>query len=406
MRGVLLPEAGGFLYGRYPAGQREGTISMAGNDSDIRKAIVTIKIIGVGGGGNSVLMRMAKNKVLDVDLIAVNTDAKQLALMEQHGIVPLQIGENLTKGRGTGGNLELGENAAKADEEKIRQSLQGADLVFVTAGMGGGAGTGAAPVVARIAKDLGILTIGVVTVPFSFEGARKKRLANEGIVKMQANMDALIAVHNDNLLKLPENRHMSLVQAFEEADNILRQAIRCIAELILTTGVINVDFADVTSIFRQSESSDALLGIGESERGAVQAVQCAVQSPLIEKSLDGARGIILNISGNEDLTLYDVNEATRYIYEHTHPEVNIILGTVIDEELGEKVRATIIATDFVDGIVLKSPKIEVPQSKLSGSVSLETPSFMNKEAAPPPTFRMNSQFSVPAFDAHTTEEKN
>ena len=377
---------------------------MAAKDSDIKRAIVTIKIIGVGGGGNSVLLRMAKNKVLDVELIAVNTDAKQLALLKEQGITPLQIGESLTKGRGTGGNLEIGENAAKADEEKLREVMKGADLVFVTAGMGGGAGTGAAPVVARIAKELGILTIGVVTVPFSFEGARKKRLANEGIVKMQANMDALIAVHNDNLLKLPENKHMSLVQAFEEADNILRQAIRCIAELILTTGVINVDFADVTSIFRQSESSDALLGIGESDKGAVQSVQSAVQSPLIEKSLEGARGIILNISGNKDLTLYEVNEATRYIYEHTDPEVNIILGTVIDEELGERVRATIIATDFVDGMVMKSPKAEVPQSKLAGSFSLDTPAFMDK-AAKVPSFHTKSSFSVPSFHSRPDEKK-
>ncbi len=377
---------------------------MAAKDSDIKRAIVTIKILGVGGGGNSVLLRMAKNKVLDVELIAVNTDAKQLALLKEQGITPLQIGESLTKGRGTGGNLEIGENAAKADEEKLREVMKGADLVFVTAGMGGGAGTGAAPVVARIAKELGILTIGVVTVPFSFEGARKKRLANEGIVKMQANMDALIAVHNDNLLKLPENKHMSLVQAFEEADNILRQAIRCIAELILTTGVINVDFADVTSIFRQSESSDALLGIGESDKGAVQSVQSAVQSPLIEKSLEGARGIILNISGNKDLTLYEVNEATRYIYEHTDPEVNIILGTVIDEELGERVRATIIATDFVDGMVMKSPKAEVPQSKLAGSFSLDTPAFMDK-AAKVPSFHTKSSFSVPSFHSRPDEKK-
>ena len=377
---------------------------MAAKDSDIKKAIVTIKILGVGGGGNSVLLRMAKNKVLDVELIAVNTDAKQLALLEEQGITPLQIGESLTKGRGTGGNLEIGETAAKADEEKLREVMKGADLVFVTAGMGGGAGTGAAPVVARIAKELGILTIGVVTVPFSFEGARKKRLANEGIVKMQANMDALIAVHNDNLLKLPENKHMSLVQAFEEADNILRQAIRCIAELILTTGVINVDFADVTSIFRQSESSDALLGIGESDKGAVLAVQSAVQSPLIEKSLEGARGIILNISGNKDLSLYEVNEATRYIYEHTDPEVNIILGTVIDEDLGENVRATIIATDFVDGMVMKSPKAEVPQSKLAGSFSLDTPAFMDK-AAKVPSFHTKSSFSVPSFHSRPDEKK-
>ncbi len=377
---------------------------MAEKELAIKKAIVTIKIIGVGGGGNSVLLRMAKKKVLDIDLIAVNTDAKQLAIMQQAGVIPLQIGESLTKGRGTGGSLELGESAAQADEEKIRSAMKGADLVFVTAGMGGGAGTGAAPVVAKIARDLGILTIGVVTVPFSFEGARKKRLANEGIVKMQANMDALIAVHNDNLMKLPENRRMSLVQAFEAADEILRQAIRCIAEMILTTGVINVDFADVTSIFRQSESSDALLGIGESSDGAVRAVQLAVESPLVDKSLEGARGIILNISGDETLSLYEVNEATKYIYEHTNPDVNIILGTVIDEELGDRVRATIIATDFVDGMVIKAPRPQEPAAKVS-EFSLDTPDFMNARGAEIPRFKFSGSMEMPSFHCKDEDKK-
>ena len=377
---------------------------MAEKELAIKKAIVTIKIIGVGGGGNSVLLRMAKKKVLDIDLIAVNTDAKQLAIMQQAGVIPLQIGESLTKGRGTGGSLELGESAAQADEEKIRSAMKGADLVFVTAGMGGGAGTGAAPVVAKIARDLGILTIGVVTVPFSFEGARKKRLANEGIVKMQANMDALIAVHNDNLMKLPENRRMSLVQAFEAADEILRQAIRCIAEMILTTGVINVDFADVTSIFRQSESSDALLGIGESSDGAVRAVQLAVESPLVDKSLEGARGIILNISGDETLSLYEVNEATKYIYEHTNPDVNIILGTVIDEELGDWVRATIIATDFVDGMVIKAPRPQEPAAKVS-EFSLDTPDFMNARGAEIPRFKFSGSMEMPSFHCKDEDKK-
>jgi cell division protein FtsZ len=379
---------------------------MAAKDEDIKKAIVTIKVIGVGGGGNSVLLRMAKNNFLDIELIAVNTDAKQLEIMKDAGIKPLQIGDSLTRGRGTGGRLDVGEQAAKADENRLKEAMQGADLIFVTAGMGGGAGTGAAPVVAHIARGLGILTVGVVTMPFTFEGARKKRLANEGVVKLQANMDALIAVQNDNLLKLPENRHMSLVQAFHEADEILRRAIRCIAELILTTGVINVDFADVTSIFRQSQSSDALLGIGESDAdgGAVQAVQRAIASPLIDKSLEGARGIILNISGNESLTLYEVTKATQYIYDNTHPEVNIILGTVIDKELGDKVRATIIATDFIDGTVIQSANMEVPQSKLSAQSNLEPPHFLNNKAGEVPEFKHGS-FSIPSFQRPDEKKK-
>ena len=373
---------------------------MITDDTKIKRAVVTIKIIGVGGGGNSVIERIAEGNELDVELIAINTDAKQLAYMEEAGIKALAIGRDLTKGLGTGGVADLGEAAAKGDEAKIKEVLKGADLVFVTASMGGGAGTGAAPVVAKIAKDMGILTVGVVTVPFSFEGARKKRIANEGIAKMQGNLDALIVVHNDNLMKLPENKHMTLVNAFKAADDVLRQAINCIAELILTTGEINVDFADLTSTFRQSQSGDALLGIGESQRSAIEAVQKAVESPLVEKSLTGARGLILNLSGSERMTLDDVGEATNYIRENTHPDVNIILGTVIDSSMGQTIRATIIATDFVDGVVLKAQRMEAPESKLKTEsiASLEPPSFMKQPTEKVPAFASRSDFTLPKFD--------
>ena len=373
---------------------------MITDDTKIKRAVVTIKIIGVGGGGNSVIERIAEGNELDVELIAINTDAKQLAYMEEAGIKALAIGRDLTKGLGTGGVADLGEAAAKGDEAKIKEVLKGADLVFVTASMGGGAGTGAAPVVAKIAKDMGILTVGVVTVPFSFEGARKKRVANEGIAKMQGNLDALIVVHNDNLMKLPENKHMTLVNAFKAADDILRQAINCIAELILTTGEINVDFADLTSTFRQSQSGDALLGIGESQRSAIEAVQKAVESPLVEKSLTGARGLILNLSGSERMTLDDVGEATNYIRENTHPDVNIILGTVIDSSMGQTIRATIIATDFVDGVVMKAQRMEAPESKLKTEsiASLEPPSFMKQPTEKVPAFASRSDFALPKFD--------
>ena len=373
---------------------------MITDDTKIKRAVVTIKIIGVGGGGNSVIERIAEGNELDVELIAINTDAKQLAYMEEAGIKALAIGRDLTKGLGTGGVADLGEAAAKGDEVKIKEVLKGADLVFVTASMGGGAGTGAAPVVAKIAKDMGILTVGVVTVPFSFEGARKKRIANEGIAKMQGNLDALIVVHNDNLMKLPENKHMTLVNAFKAADDVLRQAINCIAELILTTGEINVDFADLTSTFRQSQSGDALLGIGESQRSAIEAVQKAVESPLVEKSLTGARGLILNLSGSERMTLDDVGEATNYIRENTHPDVNIILGTVIDSSMGQTIRATIIATDFVDGVVMKAQRMEAPESKLKTEsiASLEPPSFMKQPTEKVPAFASRSDFALPKFD--------
>ena len=373
---------------------------MMTDDTKIKRAVVTIKIIGVGGGGNSVIERIAEGNELDVELIAINTDAKHLAYMEEAGVKALAIGRELTKGLGTGGVADLGEAAAKGDEAKIKEVLKGADLVFVTASMGGGAGTGAAPVVAKIAKDMGILTVGVVTVPFSFEGARKKRVANEGIAKMQGNLDALIVVHNDNLMKLPENKHMTLVNAFKAADDVLRQAINCIAELILTTGEINVDFADLTSTFRQSQSGDALLGIGESQRSAIEAVQKAVESPLVEKSLTGARGLILNLSGSERMTLDDVGEATNYIRENTHPDVNIILGTVIDSSMGQTIRATIIATDFVDGVVMKAQRMEAPESKLKTEsiASLEPPSFMKQPTEKMPAFSSRSDFTLPKFD--------
>ena len=373
---------------------------MITDDTKIKRAVVTIKIIGVGGGGNSVIERIAEGNELDVELIAINTDAKQLAYMEEAGVKALAIGRELTKGLGTGGVADLGEAAAKGDEAKIKEVLKGADLVFVTASMGGGAGTGAAPVVAKIAKDMGILTVGVVTVPFSFEGARKKRVANEGIAKMQGNLDALIVVHNDNLMKLPENKHMTLVNAFKAADDVLRQAINCIAELILTTGEINVDFADLTSTFRQSQSGDALLGIGESQRSAIEAVRKAVESPLVEKSLTGARGLILNLSGSERMTLDDVGEATNYIRENTHPDVNIILGTVIDSSMGQTIRATIIATDFVDGVVMKAQRMEAPESKLKTEsiASLEPPSFMKQPTEKVPAFASRSDFALPKFD--------
>ena len=373
---------------------------MITDDTKIKRAVVTIKIIGVGGGGNSVIERIAEGNELDVELIAINTDAKQLAYMEEAGIKALAIGRDLTKGLGTGGVADLGEAAAKGDEAKIKEVLKGADLVFVTASMGGGAGTGAAPVVAKIAKDMGILTVGVVTVPFSFEGARKKRIANEGIAKMQGNLDALIVVHNDNLMKLPENKHMTLVNAFKAADDVLRQAINCIAELILTTGEINVDFADLTSTFRQSQSGDALLGIGESQRSAIEAVQKAVESPLVEKSLTGARGLILNLSGSERMTLDDVGEATNYIRENTDPDVNIILGTVIDSSMGQTIRATIIATDFVDGVVMKAQRMEAPESKLKTEsiASLEPPAFMKQPTEKMPAFSSRSDFTLPKFD--------
>ena len=340
--------------------------------------LAKIKVIGVGGGGSNAVNRMISLGLEGVEFIAVNTDAQ--ALLTSLAPKRMQIGEKLTRGLGAGARPEIGEKAAQESREDILEALRGSDMVFITAGMGGGTGTGAAPVVAKLAKELGLLTVGVVTVPFKFEGIRKLRIANEGIIKMQSYMDALIVVQNDNLMKLPENRSLSIVDAFHAADSVLKQAIRCVAELILTTGFVNVDFADVTTIFQQSESSDALLGIGRSNISAVKAVQQAIESPLIDKSLHGARGIILNITGDENLSLYDVNEAASYIFGQTEDDVNIILGAVIDKSMNGMIQATIIATDFADSLALKSPTISVPKSTVAVSkgFSLDAPKFPEK----------------------------
>ena len=347
------------------------------DDPLIKKAIVTIKVFGVGGGGNSVLKRLAESNFLDIDLVAVNTDAHALTQMNLGAIKTIQIGEPLTKGRGTGGSVAIGEQAAKNDIERLKNMMFGADMIFITAAMGGGTGTGAAPIIAKLAKEQGMLTVGVVTKPFKFEGLRKQKIADEGIIKMQSYMDALITVKNDNLLKLEGKGKLSVVDAFHEADSVLRQAIKCIAELILTTGVVNVDFADVTTIFTQSKSSDALLGIGQSNISAIKAVQQAIQSPLIDKSLKGARGVIFNITGDDSLSLHDVNEAASYIFSQTEDDVNIILGTVINPKMNGMVQATIIATDFSDSLALKSPTIKPPKSTVTVSqgFNLDTPKF-------------------------------
>ena len=384
---------------------------MMADDTSLKRAHVSIKVIGVGGGGNSVLARMAESDFIhaqnieDIELVAINTDANQLSALANKGIKSLQIGEGVTQGRGTGGSLEAGAAAAKADANKLKEVIQGADIAFITAGMGAGTGTGAVPVVAQIAKDLGVLTVGVVTMPFAFEGTRKTRVAQAGLRAMQSYMDALLAIHNDNLMKLPENRKITLVQAFKLADSVLEQAIRCIAELILKTGVINVDFADVTTIFTQSESSDALLGIGLAD-DAASAVAEAVKSPLLDKSLKGARGVILNLTGDESMTLTDVDDATHFICDQTDPNVNIILGTVIDKAMAGKVQATIIATDFADSVAIKAPKMQVPESKLQKpkTFELSTPSFMEQPKKEPPAQTKPQAFALPAFSITKGQE--
>ena len=315
--------------------------------AEIIKPKITIKVVGVGGGGNNIVRCVREKYDLDMTLIGINSDLRQLNTLHKQGIAVLPVGEKLTSGRGTGGRVEIAEQAARDEEKAIRGMIAGADLVIIAATMGGGFGTGAAPVVAEIAQDMGILTIGVVTTPFHFEMARKMQTAQAGIAQMEGHTDAFITIRNDNLLKIAPDRTMSFVDAFALADEVLRQTVGCVAELILTTGVINVDFADVTTIFQQSPSSDALLAIGVAETPQ-KAVQRAVESPLLDRDVVGARGVVLNLTGDPAMSLRDVDEAVHYIRKSAHPEVNVIVGLIVQEEMAGKVQATLIATDFDD----------------------------------------------------------
>ena len=315
--------------------------------AEIIKPKITIKVVGVGGGGNNIVRCVREKYDLDMTLIGINSDLRQLNTLHKQGIAVLPVGEKLTSGRGTGGRVEIAEQAARDEEKAIRGMIAGADLVIIAATMGGGFGTGAAPVVAEIAQDMDILTIGVATTPFHFEMARKMQTAQAGIAQMEGHTDAFITIRNDNLLKIAPDRTMSFVDAFALADEVLRQTVGCVAELILTTGVINVDFADVTTIFRQSPSSDALLAIGVDETPQ-KAVQRAVESPLLDRDVVGARGVVLNLTGDPTMSLRDVDEAVHYIRKSAHPEVNVIVGLVVQEEMAGKVQATLIATDFDD----------------------------------------------------------
>lgn len=318
--------------------------------AEIIKPKITIKVIGVGGGGNNIVRCVREKNDLDIALIGINSDLRQLNTLHKQGIAVLPIGEKLTNGRGTGGRVELGEEAARSEERAIRSLLEGTDLVIIAATMGGGLGTGAAPVVAEIARDMEILSIGVVTTPFRFEMARKMQTAQAGIALMQGHTDALITIRNDNLLKIAPNRNLSFIEAFALADEVLQQIVSCVAELILTTGVINVDFADVTTIFHQSASSDALLAIGVDETPQ-KAVRQAIESPLIDRDATGARGIVLNLTGAPSMSLRDVDEAVHYIRKSAHPEVNVIVGLVVQPGMEGRVQATLIATDFDDAYI-------------------------------------------------------
>ncbi len=302
-----------------------------------------IKVVGVGGGGTNAVNRMILEGLRGVDFIAVNTDAQ--ALIHSQAQSKIRIGEKLTRGLGAGGDPERGMKSAEETADDLRESIKGADMVFVTAGMGGGTGSGAAPVIAKLAREMGSLTIGVVTKPFMFEGAKRKRVADEALNRLKDNVDTLIIIPNDRLLDIVDKK-ASLQSAFRLADDVLRQGIQGISELITVPGLINLDFADVKTIMGEGGAALMAVGRGSGENRAVAAAEMAIKSPLLDVSIEGARGVLFNVTGGEDLTLHEVYEAAEIVRRVADPDVNLIFGAVINPEMKDEVRITVIATGF------------------------------------------------------------
>lgn len=302
-----------------------------------------IRVVGVGGGGGNAINRMISEQIVGVDFIAVNTDEQVLAT----NLAPsrIQIGERSTRGLGSGGDPEVGAKAAEESNDLLRESLRGSDMVFVTACMGGGTGTGAAPIVAKTAREEGALTIGVVTRPFTFEGSQRARAAEMGIEKLKEEVDTLIVIPNDKLLETADKR-ISLLDSFSMADDVLRQGIQGISELITVPGLINLDFADVQTIMSLGGAALMAVGTGKGDNRAHEAATAALSSHLLDVTIDGAKGILFNVTGGADLSLYEINQAAAIIRETCHPDVNLIFGAVIDEKLGDELRITVIATGF------------------------------------------------------------
>ena len=318
--------------------------------------LVKIKVIGVGGAGNNAVNRMIEEGIRNVQFIAINTEEQVLAQSKAN--FQMHIGKNTTKGLGAGSNPILGEMAAREDEENIRSVLTGTDMVFVTAGMGGGTGTGAAPVVCEIAKSMGILTVGIVTKPFIFEGKRRRNNAEDGIARMKKNVDALIVVENNNLLKaVPKGTTM--VEAFSEADGVLKKGVQGITDLITIPGFINIDFADIKTIMKDSGIAHMGIGLAEGDQRALDAAIDAMDSPLLETSVKGAKGLIVNVTGGIDLGLSEVSTAVGYIKEFLDPEANIIFGTIVDERIHDAIMVTVIATGIEENADAKVIKYNI-----------------------------------------------
>lgn len=339
-----------------------------------------IKVIGVGGGGNNAVNRMIAAGLKGVEFISVNTDSQALQMALANN--KIQIGTKLTKGLGAGANPDIGQKAAEESKDDIEQALRGADMVFVTAGMGGGTGTGAAPVVAEIAKEIGALTVGVVTKPFTFEGKKRMQQAEHGIQTLKEKVDTLITIPNDRLLQVVE-KNTAIVEAFRIADDVLRQGVQGISDLIAVPGLINLDFADVKTIMKDTGS--ALMGIGScsGDNRAVESARAAISSPLLETSIEGARGVLLNITGGTSLGLFEVNEAAEIIAQAADPEANIIFGAVVDERMENEVRVTVIATGFDQKQFIKPTKQKAADERteskpLISHDELDIPAFLRR----------------------------
>ncbi|MFZ0545408.1 MAG: cell division protein FtsZ [Candidatus Promineifilaceae bacterium] len=370
-----------------------------------------IRVIGVGGGGSNAVNRMIEEGISGVEFIVMNTDNQ--ALLRSQATKRVHLGDKVTRGLGAGGNPEVGEKAAGESEEELYALLQGSDMVFLTAGMGGGTGTGASPTVARIAREQGALTIGVVTRPFSFEGTQKSRLAEAGIEKLKEHVDTLIVIPNDKLLETADRR-LSLMASFSMADDVLRQGIQGISELITIPGLINLDFADVKSIMSMGGAALMAIGRGSGDDRAKEAAEQALSSRLLDVTIDGARGILFNVTGSKDLSLFEINQAASIIRETAHPDVNLIFGAVIDESLTDEVRITVIATGFEHTLpqmrplnqrvepVRASVPVGQPVRERSTHRSTESGGSTNRPTqsrqSPPPTQTDRPNFKVDNLD--------
>jgi cell division protein FtsZ len=346
-----------------------------------------IRVIGVGGGGNNGVNRMITAGLRGVEFVAVNTDKQALFLSKAN--TKIQIGDKLTKGLGAGANPEIGEKAANESKDEIAQAIKGADMVFVTAGMGGGTGTGAAPVVAQVAKEMGILTVGVVTKPFMFEGRKRMQHAERGVETLKSTVDTLVTIPNDRLLQVAEKK-TSIVDAFRIADDVLRQGVQGISDLIAVPGLVNLDFADVKTIMLDTGLAHMGIGRAAGESRAEEAARQAIQSPLLETSIEGARGVLLNITGGADLGLFEVNTAAELVQKSADPDANIIFGAVIDENLKDEILITVIATGFDKIPVIKKVEKAVEKSPTSSSERLApTEPLMSDELEIPTFLRRN-----------------